>query len=121
MKKPHMFTSRFKKKETQQEATILQTPDKKASDWLRFLVIGFVIYISILFMNGCFNIVDLKAQENDVVAKTRQAQLEKEQLLNEVSYMQTDEAVEKIAREDLKMVKPGEIRLAQKQTETNEN
>lgn len=65
-------------------------------------------------MNGCFSILDLKAQENDVVAQTQAAEQKKKALENEASYLQTEEAIEKTAREDLNMVKPGEILLTQR-------
>lgn len=71
-------------------------------------------------MNGCFSIIDLKAQQNAIVAQTQEAQSKQSDLENEVSYMQTQEAVEKTAREDLKMVKPGEILLTQRESTTDD-
>ena len=72
------------------------------------------------FMHGCFAIIDLKAQENVVVAQIREEEVTKESLKSEVSHLKTDEAVEKTAREDLKMVKPGEILLTQREN-TDQN
>ncbi len=110
--------ARFHKKNTKSEQpSILQSKEEKEKKRWGWQHIGFlclVIYASISFMNGCFSIVELKAQENQVLAQTQEAALEKKRLENEVSYMQTQEAIEKTAREDLKMVKPGEIRLVQK-------
>lgn len=65
-------------------------------------------------MNGCFTIIDLKAQQNDIVSQTQEAETQQKAYKNDVSYMQTNEAVEKTAREDLNMVKPGEILLTQR-------
>lgn len=113
------LTARFRKKNTPSEQpSILQSKEEtrqKRWGWQQVAFLCLVIYASISFMNGCFSIVALKAQENQVLAQTQEAEKEKERLENEVSYMQTQEAIEKTAREDLKMVKPGEIRLVQKE------
>ena len=111
----HKLTSRLQmKKQSKEQPAILQEEDKKWS-WTQIAVFIILIYAGMTFMNGCFSIIDLKAQQNTIVAQTQVAQTEQSDLENEVSYMQTKEAVEKTAREDLKMVKPGEILLTQRE------
>lgn len=111
----HKLTSRLQmKKQCKEQPAILQEEEKKWS-WTQIAVFIILIYAGMTFMNGCFSIIDLKAQQNTIVAQTQVAQTEQSDLENEVSYMQTKEAVEKTAREDLKMVKPGEILLTQRE------
>lgn len=111
----HKLTSRLQmKKQSKEQPAILQEEEKKWS-WTQIAVFIILIYAGMTFMNGCFSIIDLKAQQNTIVAQTQVAQTEQSDLENEVSYMQTKEAVEKTAREDLKMVKPGEILLTQRE------
>lgn len=113
--KDHKLTSRLQmKKQSKEQPAILQEEEKKWS-WTQIAVFIILIYAGMTFMNGCFSIIDLKAQQNTIVAQTQVAQTEQSDLENEVSYMQTKEAVEKTAREDLKMVKPGEILLTQRE------
>ena len=111
----HKLTSRLQmKKQSKEQPAILQEEEKKWG-WTQIAVFIILIYAGMTFMNGCFSIIDLKAQQNTIVAQTQVAQTEQSDLENEVSYMQTKEAVEKTAREDLKMVKPGEILLTQRE------
>ena len=111
----HKLTSRLQmKKQSKEQPAILQEEEKKWS-WTQIAVFIILIYAGMTFMNGCFSIIDLKAQQNTIVAQTQVAQTEQSDLENEVSYMQTKEAVDKTAREDLKMVKPGEILLTQRE------
>ena len=113
--KDHKLTSRLQmKKQSKEQPAILQEEEKKWS-WTQIAVFIILIYAGMTFMNGCFSIIDLKAQQNTIVAQTQVARTEQSDLENEVSYMQTKEAVEKTAREDLKMVKPGEILLTQRE------
>lgn len=118
--KDHKLTSRLQmKKQSKEQPAILQEEEKKWS-WTQIAVFIILIYAGMTFMNGCFSIIDLKAQQNTIVAQTQVAQTEQSDLENEVSYMQTKEAVEKTAREDLKMVKPGEILLTQRENSGNQ-
>ena len=113
--KDHKLGARLqRKKQRKEQPAILQEEEKKWS-WPQIAVFIILIYAGMTFMNGCFSILDLKAQQNAIVAQTQVAQAEQSDLENEVSYMQTQEAVEKTAREDLNMVKPGEILLTQRE------
>ena len=110
----------YHQKSKQKQPSILKEEENKWS-WSRILVCVLLIYVGMSFMHGCFAIIDLKAQENVVVTQIRKEEAAKEGLENEVSYLQTEEAVEKIAREDLKMVKPGEILLTRRENAEKEN
>ncbi|MEE0434681.1 MAG: septum formation initiator family protein [Peptococcaceae bacterium] len=118
-KKSNPFTSKLHHQNSKEQPSILQEEEKKWS-WTQILVCGILLYAGMIFMNGCFSIIDLKAQENAIVAQTQEAKAQQSDLENEVSYMQTQEAVEKTAREDLKMVKPGEILLTQRENDDAE-
>lgn len=115
------LTSRLhRSKENKEQPSILQEEEKKWS-WSQIAVFVVLIYAGMTFMNGCFSIIDLKAQQNAIESQTQEAQAAQSDLENEVSYMQTQEAVEKTAREDLHMVKPGEILLTQRESsDTNQ-
>lgn len=106
------------KKESQPSILKEEAPQKKS--WTQILIFVLLIYTSMSFMHGCFSILDLKAQENEVMAQTIKAEQKQKELENEVSYLQTEEAIEKAARNDLHMVKPGEILLVQRDKEAAE-
>lgn len=110
---------RLQKKSKKDQPSILKEEEEKWN-WTRIAILVVLIYAGMTFMNGCFSIIDLKAQQNAIVAQTQEAQSKQSDLENEVSYMQTQEAVEKTAREDLKMVKPGEILLTQRESTTDD-
>ncbi len=114
-KKNTSLSSRLsRQKQKTEPPSILQEEEKKWS-WSQVLIMVLLLYAGMSFMHGCFSIIDLKAQENVVVAQIREEEATQEKLKNEVSYLKTDEAVEKTARTDLKMVKPGEILLTQRE------
>lgn len=120
-KKRNALTSRLQFQKKKEQPSILQGEEQKWS-WTQIMVFIVLIYAGMTFMNGCFSIIDLKAQQNAIVAQTQDAETKQSELENEVSYMQTQEAVEKTAREDLNMVKPGEILLTQREnTDTTQN
>ena len=114
-RKPSIRTRIHQQKSKKEQPSILQEEeeDKKWS-WSWILTCVLLIYVCMSFMHGCFAIIDLKEQDNVVVKQIREEEAAQKGLENEVSYLQTEEAVEKIAREDLKMVKPGEILLTRR-------
>lgn len=114
-KNTSFLSKRTKIKKKVSEPSILKSEDENGKrNWTQVFIFVILLYASMSFMNGCFSILDLKAQENDVVAQTQAAEQKKKALENEASYLQTEEAIEKTAREDLNMVKPGEILLTQR-------
>ena len=113
-KKHNPLAARLHRQKAEQaQPSILQDEEKKWN-WHQILISVLLIYAGVSFMHGCYTIIDLKSQQNAIVAQTRVAEAQKKDLENEVSYMQTQEAVEKTAREELNMVKPGEILLTQR-------
>lgn len=118
-KKSNPFTTKLHRQNGKEQPSILQEEEKKWN-WSQILICFLLVYAGMTFMNGCFSIIDLKAQENAIVAQTQEAETRQSDLENEVGYMQTQEAVEKTAREDLNMVKPGEILLTQRESDDAE-
>lgn len=84
--------------------------------WSKVLFAGLVLYLSICFMTGCYTIVDLKIQENQLTESRIEANKQVKEMEEKVKWMKTDEAVETIAREKLGMVQPGEVLISQKDT-----
>lgn len=77
--------------------------------WKKLAVSLVFVYVVVHLIGGCFTIVDLKKQEQVIATELAQAKIEQSGLEALVSYMSTDEAVEKLAREKLGLIKPGEI------------
>lgn len=114
-KKNTSLSSRLSRQKAKNEQPSILQEEEKKWNWSQIIIFVLLLYVGMSFMHGCFAIIDLKAQENVVVAQIRDEKTAQEALKNEVSYLKTDEAVEKTAREDLKMVKPGEILLTQRE------
>jgi len=53
--------------------------------------------------------VELSRQEAELAEKINNAIEEREQLKKEIQLLQTDEYIERIARDELGLVKPGEL------------
>lgn len=120
-KKNTSLSSRLSRQKTKNEQPSILQEEEKKWNWTQVLTFVLLVYVGMSFMHGCFSILDLKAQENVVVAQIREEEATKENLKSEVSHLKTDEAVEKTAREDLKMVKPGEILLTQRENTNKES
>lgn len=114
-KKNTSLSSRLSRQKTKNEQPSILQEEEKKWNWTQVLTFVLLLYVAMSFMHGCFAILDLKAQQNVVVAQIREEEATQTKLESEVSHLKTDEAVEKTAREDLKMVKPGEILLTQRQ------
>ena len=69
----------------------------------------FALYVMINLVGGVFSIIDLKHQQAAVQAQLQQAYTDQAELQQKIDYMNTEEAIEKAAREKLGLVKPGEI------------
>lgn len=81
--------------------------------WQRVLVLFALAYLLLSFMYGAFSILDLKDQENAIRIQM-QAELEDQARLHaEIDYLQTDEAIEALARKELGMAMPGEVLIAE--------
>ena len=74
------------------------------------LVISLVaIYVVCHLLYGAGNIVDLKLQQRQLAQELDAAYATQTELQAELEYMSSEDAVEKIAREKLGLVKDGEI------------
>ncbi len=85
--------------------------------WGKLLFAGVILYLGFSFVTGCYTIVDLKMQENHLMQSSEDAIKQTKIMKERVAWMHTDDAVQTIAREELGMVKPGEILITQ--TESN--
>lgn len=81
--------------------------------WPRVLVLLAVAYLLLSFMYGAFSILDLKDQENGIRLQIQAEREDQARLQAEIDYLQTDEAVEALARKELGMAMPGEVLIAE--------
>lgn len=77
--------------------------------WKKVALCVFALYVAFNLIGGVFQIVDLKKQQAVVAEQLNQAYAEQAQLQQKIDYMNTEEAIERAAREKLGLVKPGEI------------
>lgn len=77
--------------------------------WKKVALCLFALYVMINLVGGIFSIIDLKQQQSVVQAELQQAYSDQAALQQKIDYMNTEEAIEKAAREKLGLVKPGEI------------
>ena len=78
-------------------------------NWRRVLVAGVALYVLCQFVISFSSIVELKKQEAVVEAELEAAYKEQAELEEQIDYMQSEEAIEKTAREKLGLIKEGEI------------
>lgn len=71
------------------------------------LLVGLYVVCNLIF--GATSIVDLKMQQSQLSQELDAAYIEQVELQAELDYMSSEDAVEKIAREKLGLVKDGEI------------
>ena len=72
------------------------------------LLCFFLIYVVITLTNQQLSIAKLRRAEQDSQAKIQKVRTENERLKAMISNANTDEYIEKLAREQLGLVKPGE-------------
>lgn len=77
--------------------------------WKKLVVSLVFVYVVVHLVGGCFTIMDLKQQEADIASQLAAVKTEQMTLEAQVTYMNSDETVEKLAREKLGLIKPGEI------------
>ncbi|MCI0623990.1 MAG: septum formation initiator family protein [Acidobacteria bacterium] len=67
---------------------------------------------AILGNNGCLELRRREERNRELSRKVEQLRRENKEILNEIRALKTDpKAIEKIAREELGMVKPGEVKI----------
>jgi cell division protein DivIC len=76
---------------------------------LLFLI--FLIYVVSTLIMQQFKIVDLARQETQLKLRMKEVVDQREELKKEISLLHTDSYIEKVARDELGLVKPGEYIL----------
>lgn len=80
----------------------------KSKIFKRICLIIFIIYISMIFINQQKTIASYNYQKSYYQSKIKDAEKNKETLLSEKSNLNSDEYIEKIAREKLDMYSENE-------------
>ena len=83
----------------------------KRIKWKKVLVLLACFYMLGCIVGGCFDIYKLKMQERELAQKIEAANEEHLLWEEKVEEMSSEEAMERIARERLGLVLPGEISL----------
>jgi|LSQX01.2.fsa_nt_gb cell division protein FtsL len=82
---------------------------RKKPAWGLVLITGvFVLYLGVVLVKQQSMMYDQQLYMDDIQAKIKQEEALKQELLKQEEKVNSDEFVEKIAREELGMVKPGE-------------
>ena len=107
--------SRTKLEPKSQESRLPKKNPKRFSFWtIVVALIASYLFISVVYSS--FKILELRKQESEICADiAAQEQIAKE-LKSEIEYLKTDAAVEKIAREELGLVRPDEILILPKKS-----
>ena len=74
----------------------------------KICIVFFVVYVSIIFINQQKTIASYNSQKEYYQSKINEAQNSKELLISEKSNLNSDEYIEKIAREKLDMYSENE-------------
>ncbi len=75
--------------------------------WLIVALATFV-YIAASYASGFLEVWRLRMEIRQVRAEIADTEARNQELRNELEYLQSDEYIEKVAREELGLVKPGE-------------
>ena len=74
----------------------------------RLLVIGVAVVLLVMLSVSVVNIIQLKNEEREALEKQAELKAQQEQLEKELKEADSDENIEDLAREKLKLTKPGE-------------
>ena len=95
----------------QEEARQLNPPRirrRKIPKYLKILMGALGVYIAVLFLVGGYQLWQLKKQVDMLELEQKALITQQEIFKGEMESLNTPEMIEKIARESLRMVKPGE-------------
>jgi len=81
---------------------------RKSPKWMIFVLIGFIIYFIFVFFEQQKVLYAKNIEMNNIQAKIKEEMELNEELKKQKEMLATDEYIEKVAREKLGMVKPGE-------------
>jgi len=83
--------------------------EKKRIKWSRVLLLIFLVYFVYTFTVQQLKINDLKRQEMELSREIERLSAERAELQREIELLNTDSYIEELARDQLGLVKPGEI------------
>lgn len=78
-------------------------------NWRKTAVLLVAIYVLCRLFYGFFSVADLKKQEELLAEELTAAYAEQAELHERINYMQSEDAIEKTARERLGLIKEDEI------------
>jgi len=81
---------------------------RRVPKYLKVLAAGLGLYLAALFCLGVYQMWDLKKQINTLEAEQRGLLEQQQRLKEEMNSLNSPQMIERIARESLRMVKPGE-------------
>jgi cell division protein FtsL len=80
---------------------------KRSKLWI-VVVLGLIVYLSCILIDQQKELYNKKGQMNDLNAKIEQGEKENKALLKQKENINSNEYAEKVARQELGMIKPGE-------------
>ena len=84
---------------------------RKRANILLILLIPILLYVGYLFVRHSLQLRELRAHESEVQTQLDQLKQENSSLTKEVEYANTDSYIERVVREVLGWVKPGDIKF----------
>ena len=81
---------------------------RKKQSRRRLLVIGVALVLVLFLCVSVVNILKLKSEEREALKKQEQLKAQQEQMKEELKDVDNEENIEDLAREKLKLTKPGE-------------
>lgn len=84
---------------------------KTKINWKKAILYVFCAYVAVRFICGCCEIYELKQQKAQLDAQVEEAMLVQNDLKQQVEMMSQPEEMERVAREQLGYVLPGEVVL----------
>lgn len=97
-----------------QGATVSSNNHRRRKRWRltpRFWAIvglAFFVYMTVSYVTGYIHIWKIKQEIRQIEEEISRAEARNEALREELSYLQSDAYVERVAREELGLVRPGE-------------
>ncbi len=82
---------------------------RRGVPFLAFLLAGLIAYLGLAYFRADGELAELQNRSAQARTRLRQAQEEKQTLNLKIEQLNTDRYVEKVARENLGLAKPGEI------------
>lgn len=94
---------------------------KTRLNWKKIILLAFCVYAAVRLVYGFGEIYNLKQQKAQVDAQIEAAMTEQNNLQLQVDKMSEPEEIERVAREQLGYVMPGEVVLKKIETDNSNN